>query len=67
VRDNLRVCFIRHKGGQADEIGKTIGMRAKYFIVDGACTSIGSHNLDLAEWGVVIDDETSTERMNHEG
>ena len=36
---------------------------AKHFIVDDICCYIGSQNLyicDLAEWGVVIDNEDST-------
>jgi hypothetical protein len=66
VQENLRVCFIRHKGGQAYEMGKTIGMRAKHFVVAGVCSSIGYQKLyicDLAEWSVVIDDEAATKRI----
>jgi hypothetical protein len=39
---------------------------AKHFIVDDICAYIGSQNLyicDLAEWGVVIDDEASTKSI----
>jgi hypothetical protein len=64
VQESLHACFIRH--GQAHEMGKTIGMRAKCFVVDGVCTSIGFQKLyicGLAEWGVVIDDEASTKRI----
>jgi phosphatidylserine/phosphatidylglycerophosphate/cardiolipin synthase-like enzyme len=69
VSENLRVSFIRQKRGQAYEDGKTIGMHAKHFIVDDVCTYVGSQNLyicDLAEWGVVIDDEASTLRIKKE-
>jgi phosphatidylserine/phosphatidylglycerophosphate/cardiolipin synthase-like enzyme len=69
VSENLRVSFIRQKRGQAYDDGKTIGMHAKHFIVDDVCTYVGSQNLyicDLAEWGVVIDDEASTLRIKKE-
>jgi hypothetical protein len=66
VSENLRVCFIRQKGGQTYKDGKSIGMHEKHFIVDDVCTYIGSQNLyicDLAEWGVAIDDENTTKKM----
>lgn len=69
VQDNLRVSFIRQARGNKYENGKTIGMHAKHFIVDDVCTYIGSQNLyicDLAEWGVVVDDETSTKKIMDE-
>lgn len=69
ITENLRVCFIRQKRGNQYEDGKTIGMHAKHFIVDDICTYIGSQNLyicDLAEWGVVIDDEAATLKMMEE-
>ncbi|KAL7541184.1 hypothetical protein ACHAXR_010699 [Thalassiosira sp. AJA248-18] len=69
VSDNLRVCFIRESIGNAWEDGMTMGMHAKHFIVDDVATYIGSQNLyvcDLAEWGVVIDDEETTKRMMEE-
>lgn len=69
VHDNLRVCFIREAIGNAWEDGKTMGMHAKHFIIDDRCTYIGSQNLyicDLAEWGVVIDDEETTKKIMQE-
>jgi phosphatidylserine/phosphatidylglycerophosphate/cardiolipin synthase-like enzyme len=66
VEKNLHVCFIRQKRGRAYANGLTIGMHAKHFIIDDTCTYIGSQNFyicDLAEWGVVIDDEATTKRM----
>ena len=42
---------------------------AKHFIIDDICTYIGSQNLyicDLAEWGVVIDNETATKKIKSE-
>ena len=69
VSENLRVCFVRQNQGQTYEDGKSIGMHAKHFIVDDVCAYIGSQNLyicDLAEWGVVIDDEQTTKRMLEE-
>ena len=46
-----------------------MGMHAKHFIVDDIATYIGSQNLyicDLAEWGVVIDDEAQTQKIMEE-
>jgi len=66
VSDNLRVCFIKHAHGKAYSNGGTVGMHAKHFIVDDVCTYIGSQNLyvcDLAEWGVIIDDEAQTKKI----
>lgn len=66
VEDNLRVCFIRHAKSTTYPDGKNIGLHAKYFIVDDVCSYTGSQNLyvcDLAEWGVVVDDATETEKM----
>ena len=59
IKDNLRICFIRHNGSSKYSDGNTIGLHSKHFIVDDRCCYIGSQNLydcDLAEWGVVIDD-----------
>ena len=69
VAENLRVCFIREAIGNHWEDGKTMGMHAKHFIIDDRCTYIGSQNLyicDLAEWGVVIDDEATTLKIMDE-
>jgi len=71
VQENLRVSFLReargnrHPGLEKKE-GPTIGMHAKHFIVDDVATYIGSQNLyicDLAEWGVVVDDEAATKKI----
>lgn len=69
VADNLRVCFIREEFGNTWEDDQTLGMHAKHFIVDDVATYIGSQNLyvcDLAEWGVVIDDEETTKTIMEE-
>lgn len=58
VRNNLRLCFTRHRRKATYEDGNTIGMHSKHFIVDNVCCYIGSQNLykcDLAEWGVFVD------------
>lgn len=63
VEDNLFISFIREKMGSNWEDGNCMGMHAKHVIVDDVCTYIGSQNLyicDLAEWGVLIDDEATT-------
>ena len=69
MNDNLRVCFIRQKQGKTYEDGTTIGLHSKHFIVDDVCCYIGSQNLyvcDLAEWGVIIDDETQVQQIMQE-
>mmetsp|Transcript_5529 Transcript_5529/g.16066 ORF Transcript_5529/g.16066 Transcript_5529/m.16066 type:complete len:356 (-) Transcript_5529:612-1679(-) len=70
VANNLRVCFIREGAlGAKWEDGKTMGMHAKHFIVDDLMVYIGSQNLyvcDLAEWGVVIDDESAASKIMDE-
>lgn len=69
VAQNLRVCFIREARGSAWEDGKTMGMHSKHFIVDDLAVYIGSQNLyvcDLAEWGVLIDNEEATKKIMDE-
>lgn len=66
VEDNLRICYIRHKNGNTYANGEEVSNHAKFFIVDDVCSYTGSQNLyiaDLAEWGVVIDDEDVTAKM----
>eukprot|EP00934_Nitzschia_sp_Nitz4_P008000 Nitzschia sp. Nitz4//scaffold133_size116822//38545//40270//NITZ4_003802-RA/size116822-processed-gene-0.144-mRNA-1//-1//CDS//3329535381//7990//frame0 len=67
VVENLRICFLKSpRGGCAYKSGATLGLHAKHFIVDDVCCYTGSQNLyvcDLAEWGVVVDDEEQTRRM----
>mmetsp|Transcript_66221 Transcript_66221/g.98117 ORF Transcript_66221/g.98117 Transcript_66221/m.98117 type:complete len:604 (+) Transcript_66221:72-1883(+) len=69
IEHNIKVCFIRHAHGTSYSDGKTIGMHAKHFIIDDICTYIGSQNLyvcDLAEWGVIIDNEAKTKEIMEE-
>uniref|UniRef100_A0A7S3Q235 PLD phosphodiesterase domain-containing protein n=1 Tax=Chaetoceros debilis TaxID=122233 RepID=A0A7S3Q235_9STRA len=66
VEENLRICFIRHDGKNTYDDGKSIGNHSKFFIIDDIAAYTGSQNLyvcDLAEWGVVVDDETETQKM----
>eukprot|EP00557_Chaetoceros_sp_GSL56_P008743 CAMPEP_0176497338 /NCGR_PEP_ID=MMETSP0200_2-20121128/11669_1 /TAXON_ID=947934 /ORGANISM="Chaetoceros sp., Strain GSL56" /LENGTH=555 /DNA_ID=CAMNT_0017895341 /DNA_START=94 /DNA_END=1761 /DNA_ORIENTATION=+ len=66
VRENLRVCFIRHAKKTTYQDKKNIGNHSKYFIIDDVASYVGSQNLymcDLAEWGVLIDDEAETKKM----
>lgn len=66
IVENLRIAFIREERGNTWEDGMNMGMHAKHFIVDDIATYIGSQNLyicDLAEWGVVIDDEQQTKKF----
>lgn len=65
VRNNLRVCYIRQSMGNKWKDGKGMGMHAKHFIIDDRAYYIGSQNLyvcDLAEWGILIDDEKQTKK-----
>lgn len=44
-------------------------MHSKFFIVDDVCSYTGSQNLyvcDLAEWGVLVDDQEQTQKMMEE-
>lgn len=69
VSDNLRVCFIRQKQGRTYADGTSIGLHSKHFIIDDICCYIGSQNLyvcDLAEWGVIIDEESQVKQILHE-
>jgi phosphatidylserine/phosphatidylglycerophosphate/cardiolipin synthase-like enzyme len=69
IQDKLRVCVIRQKRGNVYDNGGTIGMHAKHFIVDDVCSYVGSQNLyicDLAEWGVIIDDAVTTQKIMDE-
>lgn len=69
VTDNLRICFIRHNKSSTYNDGNSIGLHSKHFIVDDRCCYIGSQNLyecDLAEWGVVIDDEDEVAKIKND-
>lgn len=65
--EQLQVSFVRGKNGENQwEDGMTMGLHSKHFIVDDKCCYIGSQNLyvcDLAEWGVVLDDDEATEEI----
>ena len=66
VKDNLRICFVRHNMSSSYEDGMSIGLHSKHFIIDDICCYIGSQNLyvcDLAEWGIVIDDKEATQEI----
>jgi phosphatidylserine/phosphatidylglycerophosphate/cardiolipin synthase-like enzyme len=66
VEQNLRVCFIRHAKKNTYADGKTIGNHSKFFIIDDMAAYVGSQNLymcDLAEWGVIVDDASETQKM----
>jgi phosphatidylserine/phosphatidylglycerophosphate/cardiolipin synthase-like enzyme len=64
---NLRVAYMRSSPGKSDWPGKKgIGNHAKFFIVDDVAYYIGSQNLyvcDLAEWGLIIDNATQTQKV----
>jgi hypothetical protein len=73
VSTQIRVSYLRGPDGNSHwpGMGKnaTRAFHAKHFIVDSRAFYIGSQNLyisDLAEWGVVVDDRTSTEKVLRE-
>jgi len=69
VTRNLHVCYIRRDNKRTYEDGANIGLHSKHFIVDDTCFYIGSQNLyfcDLAEWGVIIDNESKTRDILNE-
>jgi len=69
VESCLRICYIKEMQGKCYQDQKTMGMHAKHFIIDDRCYYIGSQNLyiaDLAEWGLVIDDEEQTKKCMDE-
>ena len=63
----LFISFIRHKSGNTyyqSEI--EVKNHCKYIIADDVCSYTGSQNLykvDLAEWGLIIDDADVTTKM----
>lgn len=66
VHENLRVSFLRCGGKDKWDDDATKGNHAKFFMVDDRCYYVGSQNLyiaNLAEWGVVIDDEAQTQKI----
>eukprot|EP00746_Dinoflagellata_sp_MGD_P142371 gnl/MRDRNA2_/MRDRNA2_75349_c0_seq1.p1 gnl/MRDRNA2_/MRDRNA2_75349_c0~~gnl/MRDRNA2_/MRDRNA2_75349_c0_seq1.p1 ORF type:complete len:697 (+),score=158.91 gnl/MRDRNA2_/MRDRNA2_75349_c0_seq1:89-2179(+) len=70
VQENLRVTTmcIQDKQQQFPE-GSTVGNHSKFFIVDDLCYYIGSQNLyicNLAEWGIIIDNEEQTQKVMEE-
>jgi len=56
-------------GHQDWEQKQVIANHAKFFIVDDLCYYIGSQNLyiaNLAEWGIIVDDEAQTRKVLEE-
>ena len=67
---NLKLAYMRSTCGSCDweEATKT-GNHAKFFIIDDICYYIGSQNLyvcNLAEWGLIIDNEEQTLKVEDE-
>jgi phosphatidylserine/phosphatidylglycerophosphate/cardiolipin synthase-like enzyme len=67
VAQNLHVTSVHQKSGQTDyPDGKSISNHAKFVMVDDISYYIGSHNMyvaELAEWGVIVDDEDEARRV----
>lgn len=63
IKDNLKICFVKHNKSHSYKDGMTIGLHSKHFIVDDLACYIGSQNLyvcDLAEWGIIVDNQQAT-------
>ena len=67
VRQRLRVCGLRHANRRhCYRDGTPFGLHSKCYIVDQSTFYIGSQNLyvcDLAEWGVIVDDRSTTQQL----
>mmetsp|Transcript_51578 Transcript_51578/g.102455 ORF Transcript_51578/g.102455 Transcript_51578/m.102455 type:complete len:713 (+) Transcript_51578:77-2215(+) len=67
---NLRLAYLRTNLGTMDwQEKKKAGNHAKFFVVDDICYYIGSQNLyiaNLAEWGIIIDNEEQTQKVLEE-
>merc|ERR1712007_7388 len=64
VEDNLRLCYVNSKSPMIP-----LGNHAKHWYIDDRAYYIGSQNLyvcDLAEWGVLVDDQQQTQRLLQE-
>lgn len=65
VLDNLRLCYVSSPNAG----GIDLGNHAKFWIIDDRAYYIGSQNLyvcNLAEWGVLVDDQKATEKLLEE-
>jgi len=66
VTNHLRIGYLRGQDGNQYPNGNEIPLHTKHFIIDDIAAYIGSENIysfDMAEWGVVIDDEFETKKM----
>ena len=70
IRENLRMCYIRHNKSSTYEDNNSIGLHSKHWIVDDKACYIGSQNLyesgNLADWGLVIDHEEEVLKIKNE-
>jgi len=65
----LQLCYLKDAQSNEWADGKTMGNHAKHFIIDDRAYYLGSQNLyvcDLAEWGVLTDDEKQTRKIMSE-
>jgi len=61
VRDNLRLCYVNSKSPMVP-----LGNHAKHWYIDDKAYYVGSQNLyvcNLAEWGVLVDNQQQTQRV----
>lgn len=70
IRENLRMCYIKHNKRTTFEDGNPIGLHSKHWIVDDKACYIGSQNLyesgNIADWGLVIDHEEEVLKIKNE-
>lgn len=65
----LKLCYLKQAQSNQWNDGLTMGNHAKHFIIDERAYYLGSQNLyvcDLAEWGVLVDNEPQTKQMMKE-
>jgi hypothetical protein len=69
VCERFHATTLRTSSEDAWPDGATLGNHSKYFMVDDVAFYVGSHDLydaDLAEFGVVVDDEAAASTMRAE-
>jgi len=66
VGDKLRIGFLRNQFGNQWQDGTLFALHTKFVSIDDICVYIGSENLyvlDLPEWGLLFDDENTTQKL----
>jgi len=66
VDGKLQIGFLRNQFGKTWQDGTELPLHAKFVSIDDICSYMGSDNLyvsNLAEWGLVFDDESVTQKF----